>query len=57
MDTQQAFFLSLWLAGFGHEEDILEHLDTVQVSQNPFFESNYFGNRYLCFEFTMDCLV
>jgi hypothetical protein len=32
----------LWLAVLGHEEDILENLDTVQVSQNPFFESKQF---------------
>jgi hypothetical protein len=38
-DAYGVFFLSLWLAVLGHEEDILEHLDTVQVSQNTFFDS------------------
>ena len=38
-DADDVFFLSIWLPVLGHEEDILEHLDTVQVSQNPFFES------------------
>ena len=41
-DADDVFFLSLWLAVLGHEEDILEHLDTVQVSQNPFLESTEF---------------
>ena len=38
-DADDVFFLSLWLAFFCHEEDILEHVDTVQVSQNPFLKS------------------
>ena len=41
-DEDDVFFLSLWLAVFGHEEDILKHFDTVQVSQNPFLESTEF---------------
>ena len=38
-DADDEFFLSLWRAVLGHEEDVLAHLDTVQVSQNTFFES------------------
>ena len=31
--TAMVFFLLPWFAFLGHEEDILEHLDTVQVSE------------------------
>ena len=41
-DADDVFFLSLWLVVFGHEEDILEHPDRVQIRQNPFFVSKYF---------------
>ena len=36
-DADDVFFLSLWVAVFA--ENNLEYLDTVQVSQNPFFKS------------------